>query len=154
MIEKISFLKNDLSAHIAAIPEQAQPKWGKMTVQHMTEHMAREGFGWARGKVAHTLHTPEEHVAKMQAFILTDKPFRENTPNALMGAELPELMYASQSEALQYLNSEISDFFTAFEAQPEMTVLNPFFGQLDFALSIHLLYKHSVHHLKQFGVAI
>jgi hypothetical protein len=31
---------------------------------------------------------------------------------------------------------------------------NPFFGDLNFEENVHLLYKHALHHLKQFGVMV
>jgi hypothetical protein len=33
-----------------------------------------------------------------------------------------------------------------------LTTRNPFFGDLNFAENVHLLHKHALHHLRQFGV--
>jgi hypothetical protein len=154
METKILFLKNEFLGLVAGIEPERKPLWGKMSVQHMTEHMAREGFGWATGNVSLALQTAPEHIEKMQAFIMSDKPFKENTPNKLMGEELPELEFPHQDAARKYLENSITKFFETFENNPDKKVLNPFFGMLDFKLSVYLLYKHALHHLRQFAVEI
>ena len=39
----------------------------------------------------------------------------------------------------------------AFEKNPDLVTRNPFFGDLNFEQSVQLLYKHALHHLRQFG---
>jgi hypothetical protein len=151
IMEKASFLKSGLVAAIRALPADKAPDWGKMNLQQMTEHMSREGFGWASGKVAHTIQTPEEHLPKMQAFLMSEKPFRENTPNALMPEEPAAVEHPDMESALNALQGEIDYFFSVFELEPGKIVVNPFFGRLDYEMSVQLLYKHAQHHLKQFG---
>jgi hypothetical protein len=60
----------------------------------------------------------------------------------------------SAEEARQELQDEINYFFTVFEKNNLQTTRNPFFGDLNFEENVHLLYKHAMHHLKQFGVMI
>lgn len=153
-MDKAHFLQHELVPAIAGIAPDRNPDWGKMNLQQMAEHMAREGFSWACGKVEHQLVTPEEHVSKMQAFIMSDKPFRENTANSLMSEEPQPTEHKDMPTALAALQEEINHFFTTFEQEPGKKVMSPFFGELDYTLSIHLLYKHSQHHLKQFGVIV
>lgn len=153
-MNKTQFLQNQLVPAIASISADAQPLWGKMNLQQMTEHISREGFKFANGKLSHELVTPEEHIPKMQAFLRSDKEFKENTVNQLMGEEPVPAVHADMKSALSELQKEISDFFELFEREPDKVIVNPFFGPLDCELWIDLLYKHSKHHLKQFGVEI
>jgi hypothetical protein len=153
-MDKAHFLRHELVPAIAGITPDRNPSWGKMNLQQMTEHMAREGFCWASGKVPHQLITPEEHIPKLQAFIMSDKPFRENTLNSLMPEEPLPAEHKDMPAALAALQEEINHFFAVFEQHPDKKVMNPFFGELDHTLSVHLLYKHSLHHLKQFGVTL
>ncbi len=153
-MDKANFLRHELVPAIAGIAPHRKPDWGKMNLQQMTEHMAREGFSWSSGKVANQLMTPEEHLPKLQAFIMSDKPFRENTANNLMSEEPLPLQHQDMQAALATLQEEIDHFFMVFEQEPDKKVMNPFFGELDYTLSVHLLYKHSMHHLKQFGVLL
>jgi hypothetical protein len=153
MEQKIHFLKNELVPAIAAIPADVKPLWGKMNLQQMTEHMAREGFRISSGQLKFDLVMPAEQIPKMQAFLRSDKPFRENTPNALMPAEPAPVVHAGLPGALAALQAEIDYFFDVYEQDPGMVVSHPFFGELDFDLNILLLYKHSLHHLRQFGIS-
>jgi hypothetical protein len=43
-------------------------------------------------------------------------------------------------------------FFEVFEKDTALVTRNPFFGDLNFEQNVQLLYKHSLHHLRQFGV--
>lgn len=153
-MDKAHFLKNELVPAIAAITPERRADWGKMNLQQMTEHMAREGFSWASGKIPQQLTTPEEHVPKMQSFLMSDKMFRENTPNGLMPEDPLPLEHPDMPSALTALQEEINYFFAVFEQEPGKKVMNPFFGELDHGMSIQLLHKHSLHHLKQFGVVL
>ncbi len=133
------------------IPPNTQPLWGVMTLQHMVEHMA-DALRMANGKDQYTqLITPEDKIEKMQAFILSDKPFRENTPNPLLPKVPGPCRNGSLSESIEELEKEIDDFFSYFEQHPDARLLNPFFGYLNFDLYLRLLAKHARHHLRQFG---
>lgn len=153
-MNKSQFLKEQLVPTIAAISPEFKPLWGKMNLQQMTEHMSREGFQVASGKLLQVLVTPEEHVPKMQAFLMSDKPFRENTPNSLMSLEPVPAKHADMKDSMAELQSEIDHFFNVYENEPAKTVINPFFGNLDFEMQVQLLHKHALHHLRQFGVVL
>lgn len=153
-MNKSQFLKERLVPTIAAISPEFKPIWGKMNLQQMTEHMSREGFQVANGKLLQELVTPAEQVEKMQAFLMSDKPFRENTPNSLMSAEPLPVKHPDMNAALVELQTEIDDFFKVYENEPEKSIMNPFFGALNFELQVQLLHKHATHHLRQFGVAL
>ncbi len=85
---------------------------------------------------------------------MSDKPFRENTPNPLM-PEVPEDVHDKTiDDSIAELNTEIDHFFSVFESKQQQQTRNPFFGDLDYKMNVQLLYKHAVHHLKQFGVIV
>jgi hypothetical protein len=150
--EKLAFLQNDLIQHLKNIPAGTSPQFGKMTVQQMIEHFS-DSVRIASGKTSiQNFVTPPEHLEKMQAFMLSDKPFRENTPNPLLPQIPPPVKHTRIEDALAELKAEI-DYFVASFQQSDRITRNPFFGDLNFEQNIHLLHKHAVHHLKQFGVA-
>ncbi len=111
-MDKASFLRNDLVAHIRSVGPDTKGLWGKMNLQQMTEHMSNEGFRWASGKITNTLYTPEELIPKVQAFLRSDKMFRENTVNELMPAEPMPVKKANMQEALEELQAEVDYFFS------------------------------------------
>ena len=148
---KIIFLKEKLVPLLQQIPSDRPPAWGKMSLQQMIEHFT-DAVRIASGAAGvQQLHTPEEQIPKMQAFLASDKPFRENTRNPLL-AEVPSpVRNKSISLAHEELQEEINRFFDVFTNQPHRTTLNPIFGNLTYDLNLQLLYKHALHHLRQFG---
>lgn len=151
-MDKAILLRKKLTGHISRIPADRAPAWGKMNVQQMTEHLSRDAFRVASGKTSFPLMTPEEHIPKMRAFIMSDKPFKENTVNRLMAEEPPPVIHQDMKGALAELQQEIDSFFEMYEQDPGKKIINPFFGEMDFTLQVHLLYKHALHHLRQFGI--
>ena len=149
--EKVHFLKNECIPVLTNLDANAPSKWGKMNVQQMIEHMS-EYMRMGSGKQPQVLLTPEDRLHKMQAFLMSEKPFQENTPNVLLPDIPPPVNHATIQDALVELQTEIDHFFDSFANAPHKTVINPFFGGLNYEMSVQLLHKHAWHHLKQFGV--
>lgn len=150
---KAAFLKKDYVILIRQMNAGTLPLFGKMDVQQMTEHMT-DAIRLAYGHpVLDQLLTPEEHIPRMQAFLMSDKPFRENTPNVLMPDTPAPHRNQNLSIAADELQQSVAELFTTFATAPGKEVLNPFFGMLNYELTIHLLYKHAWHHLRQFGIS-
>jgi len=148
---KADFLKSEYSKILSTIDLNAERKWGKMNVQQMIEHMSdyvRVGCG----KTVLPLQTPVEHLPKYQEFLRSEKPFRENTPNSLMSDTPADVRHASKEGAISEIQGELDNFFEVFRNEPNKIVTNPFFGDLDYDMSVQLLHKHAWHHLRQFGV--
>jgi hypothetical protein len=151
--EKTAFLQNHFIPLLQSIPSDRQPLWGKMTLQQMTEHFANS-VRVASGLTEYQLIiTPLENLQRMQDFLLSDKPFRENTHNPLMPEVPAPVKNVSIAKAIDELQTELKHFFAVFDANPHLTTRNPIFGDLNFEMNIQLLYKHALHHLRQFGVS-
>ena len=148
---KADFLKNDYVSLLSTINIATKGLWGKMNVHQMVEHMSYS-FRQASGKDKYTLVTPEENVPKMQAFLMSEKPFRENTPNVLIGDKTIPVIHTNINDSLNELQDEINYFFEAYKEDGK-TFTNPFFGSLDYNMQVQLLHKHAWHHLRQFGIA-
>ena len=149
--EKAEFLRNRFVPILQQIPTDAKAAWGKMTLQQMIEHFA-DSVRIASGKVMHTdILTAPEHLDRMRAFLESEKPFRENTPNALMPEVPAPVRNPSKNDAVKELKTEIDFFFSVFEKNNLQVTRNPFFGDLNYEQNVQLLYKHALHHLKQFG---
>ncbi len=152
-IEKENFLRTKLVAHLQQLDPATPARWGKMNVQQMIEHYAGDAVRNASGRLKiDTIITPPENLERMREFMMSDKPFKENTPNPLMSEEPPMLRYKTVQGAIGALQQELIYFFEAFEKEPQLVIRNPFFGDLNFEQNVQLLYKHALHHLKQFGV--
>ncbi|MBS1644799.1 MAG: hypothetical protein JST36_07145 [Bacteroidetes bacterium] len=149
---KAAFLHTELVPLLASIAENQTPLWGKMKPQQMVEHMS-DSLRQANGRDLMVCVTPAEQLPKMQAFLRSDKPFKENTPNTLMPDTPAPCRHSQMNDALQELQGELDEFFRVFSLAPSRMITNPFFGDLNFNDWTQLLCKHALHHLRQFGVA-
>ena len=152
-LEKENFLRTKLVSYLQRLDPATAAKWGKMNVQQMIEHYAGDAVRNASGRLKiDTIMTPPENLDRMREFMMSDKPFKENTNNPLMSEEPLPLRYQTIQAAIGALQQELIYFFEAFEKKPDLVTRNPFFGDLNFEQCVQLLYKHALHHLRQFGV--
>ena len=152
--EKAEFLKFRLVSLLKQIPSDSPPQWGKMSLQQMIEHFS-DSVRIASGKTVHTNFVfPPEQLQKNRDFMLSERPFKENTVNPLMPEVPAPVINTSSEEAINELQKEIDYFFSVFEKNNLQVTRNPFFGDLNFEQNIHLLHKHALHHLRQFGVTV
>jgi hypothetical protein len=150
--EKLHFLKHDFVPLLKQLAADTKPKWGVMNAQQMVEHFSTT-LRYANGRTRLSLHTSEDILPKVRAFMLSEKPFRENTKNPMMEEEPASLKHNSLQESVAELQEELNAFFVVFENDPLLITSNPIFGELTYEENIHLLYKHAQHHLKQFELA-
>jgi len=152
--DKMLFLKREFIPLLKQIPSDTLAAWGKMTFQQMTEHFS-DSVRISSGKSAHTnIVTPAGNLQRMQDFLMSDKPFKENTLNPLMPEVPSPVRNKNISDAIAELETELQYFFMVFEKNPHQLTRNPFFGDLNFQQNVQLLYKHALHHLRQFGLTV
>jgi hypothetical protein len=151
--EKENFLRTKLVLYFQRLDPTTPPGWGKMNVQQMIEHCANDVIRSASGRLKiDTIITPPENLQRLRDFLLGDKPFKENIKNPLLAEEPRPLQYKTVQAAIGALQQELIYFFEVFEKNSNLLTRNPFFGDLNFDQNVQLLYKHSLHHLRQFGV--
>ena len=148
---KEKFLKEEFSVMLCKLSAEQKGKWGKMNAQQMAEHMSG-AFRVASGKHIQKPAFSPEITKKSHDFMMSEKPFRENTPNQLLLDEPYPVKNKNMADALSELQSEIDYFFKVYSENPELRVVNPFFGNLNFEEQVQLLHKHTTHHAKQFGL--
>lgn len=152
-IGKENFLRTRLVAYLQRLDPATTARWGKMSVQQMIEHFGGDAIRTASGRLKmEQILTPPERLPIMREFMMSDKPFSENTKNPLLGEAPAPLRYQTIQGAIGALQQELIYFFEAFEKNPQLVTRNPFFGDLNFEQNVQLLYKHALHHLRQFGV--
>jgi hypothetical protein len=150
--QKASFIRDEFVQLIRKTPG-AERKWGKMNLQQMTEHVT-DFFNVSSGKIQLPVITPEEHLPRFKAFLLSDKEFRENTkaPAEILGDEPAPVRNESLDIAVVKLEKSIQRFFEYFEADVSAITTHPVFGPLNFEEWVLLHYKHVQHHSRQFGL--
>lgn len=150
--QKADFLQHEFPQLLKNLDPAATPLWGKMDVQQMIEHFS-DSLRIANGKDLHNTMLPPDQVEKMQAFLRSPKPFRENTPNRLLSETPPPHRWPSVADAIGELEQEVADLLDVYRQDKDKLITNPFFGDLNFEDQMQLLYKHALHHLAQFGVS-
>lgn len=149
--EKLNFISNTVPALLLQLESTVHGKWGVLNAQQMVEHLS-DSVRIANGKRVEKLLTPIENLERVRAFMLSDKPFKENTKNIQMPEIPAPIVNTSMQEAIQELKSELQDFVDTFENNALKTITNPFFGDLNFEEWTHLLHKHFEHHCRQFNL--
>ncbi len=152
--DKARFLQQSFVPLLLSIPYTTAPQWGKMNLQQMIEHFA-DAVRMSNGRLpAPRILTAPENMERMRSFLFSDLPFKENTANPLMPETPAPVRFTDLDDALGELQLQLNHFFAVFAVNTALETLNPFFGPLDYAGNVQLLYKHAVHHLRQFGVAV
>lgn len=151
--EKENFLRTKFVPHLQQLTTDTPPLWGKMNVQQMIEHFS-DVMMVASGKIKLPIATPSDKLPRLREFLMSEKPFKENTKSPVLGEEPAPLRKHTREAAIGKLQEEIIYFFEVFEKNPGMKTTNPVFGELDFDMNVQLLYKHALHHLRQFGINV
>lgn len=152
MSTKEQFLQQELIPLLEQLSDNEVGLWGVLTPQGMIEHLS-DSFGYAYGRLKYTeLVTPPDQLAGYKAFVLSDKPFKQNTKNRLMSETPAALRHTSMTGAIEELRAEIKAFSDFYAANPQHHELNAIFGELNHEEQVHLLHKHVLHHLKQFNL--
>lgn len=152
-MDKIQFLQIEFPKLLSQIDPATEPAWGKMSLQQMIEHMS-DSLRIANGRDPKDCITPVDHLPKMQAFIASDKPFKENTKNIQMPEDPLPCRWDNVDDAIGELQQELNEFIDVFDQDKSKVITNPFFGDLNFDQWTSLLTKHAQHHLRQFGVSL
>ena len=152
-LEKENFLRTKFVSLLQRLDPTTQGRWGKMNVQQMIEHFT-DVIMAASGKLQVPIVTPADKLPKFREFMMSEKPFKENTKSPVLGEEPLPLKKRTKEAAIGKLQEELIHFFEVFEKDPTRKTNHPAFGELNFEENIQIMHKHALHHLKQFGIEI
>jgi hypothetical protein len=152
-LEKENFIRTKFISLLQKIPGSAQPQWGKMSLQQMIEHFS-DVVMVASGKIKIPVVTPADKLPRFRDFLMSEKPFKENTKSPVLPEEPQPLKKHTKEGAIGKLQEELIHFFEAFEKNPGLITTHPVFGELNFEENIQIMHKHALHHLRQFGVNV
>lgn len=141
-----------LQEKLNALTESTQPKWGRMTAQHLVEHM--EFFTqMALGNVETEITTPEKYMEKTQDSLWNYRSMpKEFDHPILKKGEVEDLRFGSLEEAKAAYFKAYDELQLFFKENPNGTVKNTVFGWLNRYEWSLLDRKHWAHHLEQFGL--
>jgi hydroxymethylglutaryl-CoA reductase len=136
---------------ITLLPESAPPQWGKMTAQHMIEHLLW-AFECSTGTIDLPCSTPENLLERAKRFLYDNRQTPHSFRNPLLSENPPPLRFNSFVEAKAALGKEVNLFLDQLRQQPNATHVHPIFGPLGAEEWQRSHFKHCYHHLLQFGV--
>jgi len=146
------FLNKELPVILESLHSTAEPKWGRMSAQHMVEHLSGV-IMISNGRFEAPAMYEEEKLAKNYNFIIKEQNrLKRNTKAPILPEEPLPLRFTSLDEAKEKLLKTLDSFFTYYESNPEAKQMHPAFGMLNFE---EWTYFHSIHtqyHLDQFGL--
>ena len=143
-LEKYLMLLDHLS-------DSTQALWGKMTAQHMVEHLV-QAVQMGNGKLKVECFNPPEKIPTLKRFLMSDRPLPKLFINPLIGPDLLPLKFSNLDEAKENLKKEIDDYYNCFEKNPGLKFMNATFGELNKEEWDKFHQKHFTHHLSQFGL--
>ncbi len=144
-------LTNNYLLLLNKLDPQQKPLWGKMTPQHMVEHLIL-AVQMSNGKLKLECINPPEKIPTLKRFLMSSRPMPKLVVNPVIVEDLRPLEYSSLEEAMEKLNKEIDDYVLFFENNPAAKPVNVTFGELNEEEWDVFHKKHFTHHLSQFGL--
>ena len=136
---------------LTKLEPDTKPLWGKMTAQHMVEHLILS-VKMSCGKFDVECFSPEEKLPVLKKILMSDRPLPRNFVNPIIGENLLSLEYDSLDKSKVILKAEIKNYYDYFVKYPDAVFTNPTFGKLN-KLEWDVFHnKHFTHHLSQFGL--
>ena len=147
----MNILMNNFLLLLEKLDPHQKPLWGKMTPQHMVEHLIL-AMQMSNGKLKLECINPPEKIPTLKRFLMSSRPMPKLFVNPFIGEDLRPLENSSLEEAMAKLKNEVNDYELFFENNPGVKPVNVTFGELDEEEWNFFHKKHFTHHLSQFGL--
>ena len=140
---------NQFLKQLETLNKDDKPLWGKMTPQHMVEHLILS-VKMSNGKINLECFNPVEKIPALNRFLMSSRPLPKLFINPVIGSELFHLEYSSLEEAKKALKEEIDNYYSFFKGNPYAKTVNVTFGELNKEEWDVFHKKHFEHHLSQY----
>lgn len=144
--------KEQMQNAFGKLKPDAKPLFGKMSPQHVVEHLARV-LAASSGKFNVKLYlTPEEAEALKKKLIYSDAQLPMGIKNPTMGDEPPALRHKNMDDAFKEFYSELEHFADRHKKTPDAIAMHPRMGELKCSEWLTFHNKHFLHHFKQYAL--
>ncbi len=142
-----------ISDCLAKLTEDSKPQWGKLTPQHMVEHLEYT-YRIASGEIQDfDVATPEKILEKVHSTLYNyDKMPREYDFPLREKSKMAELKHSDLEIAKQKLLEAREEYLQYFKENPEAKTKNVVFGELNKFEWYLMERKHLNHHFEQFNL--
>ena len=158
MVEKkqevfVEMTNEKVEACINKLTQDAKPKWGILTPQHLLEHL-EQGYRIMSGEIQDfEIATPEKILEKVHHSLYNYEKFPQGTAFPTMKkGELEDLIHPDFETAKTKFFEARAAYQSFFKENPEAVMKNMVFGELNRYESYLLERKHLNHHFEQFGL--
>ncbi len=144
-------VRTKLIRRIEEINEGLNPEWGKMNVLQMLQHNTYWNE-WIIGKNDPNYNYKQAFIGKifgkiaLKRMIKDDKPFDKNIPTS------DQFKAKGSNIDLEHEKSKWISLIREYENYNNPNFIHDFFGKMTKEQIGILVYKHTDHHLRQFGV--
>ena len=132
-------------------PDQ-KPLWGKMTPQHMVEHLYK-AVQSSINEISLNVYTEERKIPILKKLFLGERLLPKEFMNPAIGPELMQLEFEDLNKAINELRNVMQRYEQFFIDNPSIKTAHPIFGHLIKAEWDTFHQKHFKHHLSQFGLS-
>ena len=129
-----------------------KPLWGKMTAQHMVEHLYKTVQA-SINELKFDIFTEEKRIPVLKRLFLGDREFPKEFMNPAIGPDLLELEFNNLETAIDELDLLLIKYEEFFKANPDIKTIHPIFGYIGKEEWNIFHKKHFKHHLSQFGIS-
>jgi oxepin-CoA hydrolase / 3-oxo-5,6-dehydrosuberyl-CoA semialdehyde dehydrogenase len=145
-----SFLRHEVVQAVERLGQASVPRWGRMHPQEMIEHLLW-AFELSTGEARIECPVPEAEWPRIKKFLYDNSPTPREFMNPALAAGLPPLRYRSLGEATKALAQELGGFLDGPRSDGQLYA-HPIFGPIGYDGWHRTHYKHTYHHLVQFGL--
>ncbi|RYD70081.1 MAG: DUF1569 domain-containing protein [Sphingobacteriales bacterium] len=142
--------KRHLNESLKNLTPETQPQWGRMTAQHMIEHLTNSVNASNGRKQFEPAFTAEE-IARAKEFLMSEKPLPRGVQTVVNG-DLPALRNETMEDAKRELRQALDEYENHYMFSNEAKHAHPRFGHLNRDEWDVFHDKHFTHHFKQFGL--
>jgi len=138
---------------LSNLKADTKPKWGIMTPQHMIEHLEYT-YKIASGEIQDfEVSTPEKILEKVHASLYNYEKFPKNTNFPLLEKNtLDDLKHDNLEVAIKEFKEQRKKYIEYFKENPDATLNNMVFGEMNRYEWYLLERKHLNHHFEQFNL--
>jgi oxepin-CoA hydrolase/3-oxo-5,6-dehydrosuberyl-CoA semialdehyde dehydrogenase len=144
--------REKVSEKLNLLQTDSLPFFGKMTAQHMVEHLTF-AIMFSNGKLPQKLYFPIDKAEIIKKTIIySDKEMPIGFKAPMLNDDLLELKFPDLKFAISILLSELNRFDKYFKENKDATPINPTMGELNNQEWTIFHNKHFEHHFKQFNL--
>jgi hydroxymethylglutaryl-CoA reductase len=143
--------KKRIEKILSGLSTDQVPVHGKMTAQHMIEHLILI-IKISVNKIPQKIYTKPENLPVLIKFLYSDKEIMPGIKAPGLPDDPIPLKFTDFGSALEALLNSIDEFHYYYNYNPSAKAIHPVFGELNYQEWIMFHNKHFTYHFKQFGL--